>query len=260
MYFTVIINKKKLVFAGVLLVVAMLVLGASLYGIPFGLFETVPAVQERKVPIYYVETPEKRVAFSFDASWGSEKTPRILEILEDYDLKTTYFITGHWIEEHPEWVEKIVEAGHELGNHTSTHPHLSQLSEKEIRKEVKDLESDIYELTGQETTLFRPPFGDYNNTVISTLEEMNYKVIQWSIDSLDWKNLSKEAIVERVTGRDHHGAIILFHNDGLHTPDALPEIIEFYQENGYEIVPISDLIYQDDYEIDPHTGAQKPVP
>lgn len=257
MYISVIINKKKALFMLAMVIVAALVLTISLTGLP-SKFVEVTAPGERKVPIYYVETPEKKVAFSFDASWGAERTPDILENLREHDIKTTYFVTGFWVEEYPELVEKIAEEGHELGNHTTTHPQMSQLSEKEIQEEVQKVEEMIYEITGDRTTLFRPPFGDYNNTVISTLEEMDYQVIQWSIDSLDWKNISKEALVERVTGREHWGAIILFHNDGLNTPQALPEIIKYYRENDYEIVPVSELIYRENYEICPHTGAQMP--
>ncbi len=257
MYISVIINKKKALFMLAMVIVAALVLTISLTGLP-SRFVEVTAPGERKVPIYYVETPEKKVAFSFDASWGAERTPDILENLREHDIKTTYFVTGFWVEEYPELVEKIAEEGHELGNHTTTHPQMSQLSEKEIQEEVQKVEEMIYEITGDRTTLFRPPFGDYNNTVISTLEEMDYQVIQWSIDSLDWKNISKEALVERVTGREHWGAIILFHNDGLNTPQALPEIIKYYRENDYEIVPVSELIYRENYEICPHTGAQMP--
>jgi len=258
MYVTIILNKKKAVFGGGLIIFTALILFFSISKMPLDMVETTTN-GEREVPIYYVETPEKKVAFSFDASWGAEKTPRILEILDQHEIKTTFFVTSYWIEEYPEKVKEIVKKGHELGNHTSTHPHMSRLSENEIRQEVLEVEEEISELTGFKTALFRPPFGDYNNTVISTLEEMDYQVIQWSIDSLDWKNLSKEAIIERVTGRDHRGAIVLFHNDGLYTPDALPDIIEYYQENGYEIIPVSQLVYEEDYEIDPHTGAQRPT-
>ncbi len=260
MYFTLVINKKKALLLLAAAVAAVIFLLVSITGLPLGFVEIeVTTPSERLVPIYYVNTPEKQVAFSFDASWGAEKTPVLLEILDQYNIKTTFFVAGFWVEEYPELIEKISEEGHEIGNHTATHPQMSRLSEKEIQKEVKEVENKIYEVTGKRTTLFRPPFGDYNNTTISTLEDMDYQVIQWSIDSLDWKNLSKEAIVERVTGREHNGAIILFHNDGLNTPEALPEIIEYYHDHGYEIVPVSELIYQDNYEICPHTGAQKPV-
>lgn len=257
MIFSIKVSRKILALAsGVLLVGFIAVLPAF-----FGLRDKLAAVQtqgSRLVPIYYVETPEKKVAISFDASWGAERTPLILEVLREHNLKTTFFLTGIWINDYPDWVKKIWEEGHEIGNHTASHPHLNQLSPEQIREELQAVEDKVFEITGQRTTLFRPPFGEYNNTVITTIEAMEYKVIQWSIDSLDWKDLSKEAIFDRVTERAHYGAIILFHNDGLNTPAALPDIIEFFHKNGYEIVPISSLIYHSDYEIDPHTGGQRP--
>ena len=121
---------------------------------------------------------------------------------------------------------------------------------------MKRVEQMIEQVSGQKTTLFRPPFGEYSNQVIETASGLGYKTIQWSIDSLDWQNLTKEEIVERVTSRAHKGAIILFHNNGLYTADALPEIIAYYRRHNYTIVPVSELLYDDDYYIDPNSGAQ----
>lgn len=256
--FFISIEKKWLIVGLVTLILIIALSIAMATGMPA---QILPAMEttERLVPIYYVETPENKVALSFDACWGAEKTPQILDILDEYDIQTTYFVTGIWAEEYPEWVKEIAERGHELGNHTSTHPHLSQLSAEEIETELKDVEELIHELSNQRTRLFRPPYGEYDNNVITTASDLGYYTIQWSIDSLDWKNQSSEVIADRVTSRAHNGAIILFHNNGLNTAEALPEIIEFFQENNYEIVPISKLLYQKDYVIDPHSGAQKPA-
>ncbi|NLZ27757.1 MAG: polysaccharide deacetylase family protein [Firmicutes bacterium] len=216
--------------------------------------------EDNILPIYYVETPEKKIAISFDASWGAERTPKILKILKEYDLKSTFFLTGIWIEAYPDRVKQIAEDGHEIGNHTATHPHMNQLTGEQIKEEMKKVDEMIHKLTGKRPTrLFRPPFGEYNSNVIKTVSSLGYVPVQWSIDSLDWRNLNKEAIIERVTSNPHNGAIVLFHNDGLHTTAALPEIIEFYTDNGYRIVPISELIYWKDYEIDPVNGAQRRI-
>lgn len=258
--FTIISFKKKWlkVILGVL-IVAVLAALPFLLGVPERISQVLEQEEEeRLLPIYYVDTPEKKVSISFDATWGAERTPKILEILNEYDIKTTYFVTGIWAEEYPDWVMKIAEEGHELGNHTDSHPHLNELSAEQIKDELKNVEEMVLELTGKRTKLFRPPFGEYNNNVIQTADDLGYKTIQWSIDSLDWKNLSKDNIFQRVTANPHNGAIILFHNDGLNTPDALPDIIEFYKDNGYEIVPISELIYKKNYTIDPNNGAQRP--
>lgn len=112
------------------------------------------------------------------------------------------------------------------------------------------------DLSGQKPSLLRPPFGEYNNEVIRIANELGYKTIQWSVVSLDWQNIGKEELIDRVTSRAHKGAIILFHNNGLYTADALPQIIEYLHKNGYQIVPISELIYHENYYIDPSSGAR----
>ncbi|RJX29141.1 MAG: polysaccharide deacetylase family sporulation protein PdaB [Dethiobacter sp.] len=216
----------------------------------------IAARQTRLVPIYYVDTTEKKAAFSFDASWGATYTPTILEILRNNNIKTTFFLTGFWVEKYPDMVKKIVEEGHEIGNHTYSHPHLNSLSEEQIKTELKKVGNMILELTEKQPDLFRPPFGEYSNKVITAAEKCGYRTIQWSIDSLDWKELGKEPMVKRVTESIHPGAIILFHNNGKYTAEALPEIIAYVKEKGYEVVPISELLYKDNYYIDSNTGAQ----
>lgn len=255
MFVTLLIGKKRLkMLLGLCLVLAIL-LATPLLNLPERLAAVV-GPGERLVPIYYVETDEKKVAFSFDASWGADRTEKILEILKENEIKTTFFLTGFWVEAYPEYVKLIADEGHEIGNHTLTHPHLNNLTEEEIRSELKKVEQMIEQVSGQKTALFRPPFGEYSNKVIETISGLGYTSVQWSIDSLDWKNLTAEEITERVTSRAHKGAIILFHNNGLHTAEALPEIIEYYRRHNYTIVPISELLYDDHYHIDPHSGAQ----
>lgn len=216
----------------------------------------VVARQNRLVPIYYVDTTEKKVAFSFDASWGATYTPTILEILREHNIKTTFFLTGFWVEKYPEMVKKIAAEGHEIGNHTYSHPHLNSLTEEQIIIELEKVGKMIQELTNKKPELFRPPFGEYSNKVITAAEKCGYITIQWSIDSLDWQELGKEPMVKRVTENLHPGAIILFHNNGKYTAEALPEIIAYVEEKGYEVVPISKLIYKENYYIDSNTGAQ----
>ncbi len=257
MFVALIVNRRRFIYL-LLLALALLILN-PLLKLPEKLGEVI-AQSKRLVPIYYVDTPEKKVAFSFDASWGAERTERILDILDEYSLKTTFFLTGFWVEEYPQYVKLIADRGHEIGNHTSTHPHLSNATEEQIKEELLKIEQMIEEITGRRPTLFRAPFGEYNNRVITVAEQLGYSTIQWSIDSLDWQNLTREEIVQRVSHRAHKGAIILFHNNGLYTADALPEIIEYYQHHGYSILPISELIYHQNFTIDPHSGAQVPNP
>ncbi|HHU70124.1 MAG TPA: polysaccharide deacetylase family protein [Thermoanaerobacterales bacterium] len=213
---------------------------------------------DKLIPIYRVYTPEKKLAITFDAAWGSDKTPMILNLLKKYDVKTTFFLVGFWIEDYPEMAKRIAEEGHEIGNHSSTHPKMGSLSEEKIIEELQRTHDIIKETTGYEASVFRAPFGDYSNTLISTAEEFGYKVIQWDVDSLDWKNFSAKAIVDRVLSRVRNGSIILFHNNGKHTPEALDEILNKLISDGYKIVPVSELLIEGEYYID-HTGEQKPI-
>ena len=250
------INKKVLPYLGVLVV---LLIGVY-FLLPGVVQPVINYATGRLVPIYYVETTEKKVAFSFDACWGSTYTQTILDILQENNIKTTFFLTGFWVEKYPEMVKTIAQAGHEIGNHTYSHPHLNSLSEEEIKKELEKIGNMIFELTAIKPSLFRPPYGEYSNKVISTANSCGYQTIQWSIDSLDWKDLGKEAMVTRVTQNLHPGAIILFHNNGTYTAEALPEIIDFVKGEGYQIIPISELLYKENFYIDSTSGAQKQKP
>lgn len=148
----------------------------------------------RLLPIYKVDTDKKALAISFDASWGAEYTPEILDILDSHQVKTTFFLVNIWLEDYPEMAGEISNRGHEIGLHSATHPHFSKLSPKNMEEELNKNFALINELTGQSPALFRPPFGDYNNQVIRTSQGLNFQPIQWSIDSLDWKDLTAEEI------------------------------------------------------------------
>lgn len=213
--------------------------------------------QSRELPIYSVGTDEKKIALSFDAAWGNEDTQTILDILAKHNVKVTFFMTGGWVEQYPEDVKRIHEAGHDLGNHSENHKHMSQLSASERKEELMQVHNKVKELTGVEMELFRPPYGDYNNDVILDAAASQYYTIQWSVDSLDWKDYGADSIISTVCGHKDlgNGAIILCHNGAKYTAQALDTMLTKLKESGYELVPISELIYKDNYHMD-HTGAQ----
>lgn len=215
------------------------------------------SVGERLVPIYKVERDEKWVSISFDATWGVDHTDRLLDTLDRYGVKTTFFLAGYWVEKYPEYVKKIAERGHELGNHSYEHPHLNALTREAIRADLSRNHDLLVELTGQTPILFRPPFGEYSNKVIEVASELGYYTIQWSIDSLDWKDVSADFMVDRVMERVGPGEIVLFHNAGKHTPEAIERLIPLLQGEGYRIVPISELIHKENYRIESHSGVQR---
>jgi len=244
---------------GTFLVVALLlVLGGvfiyftNIHKIAIGVFSP----QNKALPIYSVETQEKKIAISFDAAWGDEFTDDILKTLEEYNVKTTFFLVGFWVDKYPDWVKAFYEQGHEIGNHSSTHPHMSQLSKEQIQKELQNTGDKIEAITGVAPTVFRPPFGDYNNLLIETAKELGYHTIQWDVDSLDWKEMGVTPVVDRVTRNVKPGSIVLFHNNAKYVAEFLPLVLQRLQEQGYEIVPVSELIYQGDYTVDP-SGRQQ---
>ncbi|MCD8119192.1 MAG: polysaccharide deacetylase family protein [Lachnospiraceae bacterium] len=215
------------------------------------------STEGRVLPIYSVETEEKVVAISFDCAWGDEYTQILLDILAEYEVTATFFMTGGWIESYPDDVKAIAAAGHDLGNHSENHKNMSQLSTTEIASELLSPHEKVKELTGIEMELFRPPYGDYDNEVINTAADCGYYSIQWDVDSLDWKDYGTESIINTVLNHKslQNGSIILMHNGAKYTHEALPTIIEGLQAQGYTLVPISELILRENYHMD-HTGRQ----
>ena len=225
-----------------------------------GVSEIVPAnntVNGKELPIYSVETDEKKVALSFDAAWGNEDTQTILDILKKYDIHVTFFMTGGWVEKYPDDVKKIYEAGHDLGNHSENHKNMSQLSNEECCQELLKVHDKVKEITGVEMNLFRPPYGDYDNEVITNATSCGYYSIEWDVDSLDWKDYGVDSIIKTVCEHKNlqNGSIILMHNGAKYTAEALPKVIEGLLSQGYKIVPISELIYKENYHLDV-TGRQ----
>lgn len=213
------------------------------------------AATERVLPVYSVEREGKYVSLSFDAAWGNEDTQQLIDILAQYNVKATFFVVGQWVDKYPESVKALSDAGHEVMNHSNEHPHMSKLSARQIVDEVNACSDKIEAVTGVRPTLFRCPYGEYDDNVISTVQSLGMTAVQWDTDSLDWKDLSAPDIYKRVTGKVNPGSIVLFHNAGLHTPEALPSILEYLQSEGYTIVPISQLLLTGETYID-HTGRQ----
>lgn len=210
---------------------------------------------ERQLPIYSVDRSDKKIAISFDAAWGNEDTGTLINILSSYGVRTTFFVVGDWAAKYPDSLKQLHDAGHEVMSHSSHHAHFSMMSADEIAADLREANRLIAAGTGVEPTLFRCPYGEYDDHVIQTVKSLGMTAIQWSVDSLDWKGISADEITQRVLKRVEPGSIVLFHNAAEHTPEALPRIIEILQNEGYEIVPVSELLLDGDYHID-HTGKQ----
>ena len=209
----------------------------------------------KELPIYCVDTEKKECALTFDAAWGADDTDKLIEILNNYNVKATFFIVGEWADKYPEEVKRLSEAGHDIMNHSNTHKYLTQITNSELIDEVEKCSEKIQNLTKNKPDLIRPPYGDYNSDVVKKLKSMGYYTIQWDVDSLDWKDLSADDIFERVTEKTKNGSIILFHNAAKNTPEALPKIIEKLKEDGFNFKKVSEMIYRDNYYMD-NTGKQ----
>lgn len=233
--------KKTIVAISITMVCVLLVCGAGAYSQAFA--------QKRKVPVYKVETNRKAVAISFDAAWGADKTRQIMDICDSFGVKATFFLVGFWVDKYPDMVAEISSRGFEIGTHSNTHPQMSKLTESQCQAELAESCAKITAITGNPVTLFRPPFGDYNNTLLTVAESLHLVTIQWSVDSLDWKGISAKDIATRVQ-KAESGDIILCHNNSDHITDALPIIFNALQLKGLQVVPIGQLVYTDNFTVD----------
>lgn len=222
----------------------------------FAVFNAVTAsADEVKLPIYCVDRGDNKIALTFDCAWGNSNTDELLSILEKANAKATFFVTGEFCDKYPGDVKKFYDAGHSVQNHSDAHPHVVGMNINSLIEDTRECSRKIKMITGEEPGLYRSPYGEYDNNVMTTVEGMGLKVIQWSVDSIDWEDPEPYTIYERITSRTESGSILLFHNDLANTTEALPEILTELLQNGFEFVTVEDMIYAEDYYID-NTGKQ----
>ncbi|RCX11162.1 polysaccharide deacetylase family sporulation protein PdaB [Anaerobacterium chartisolvens] len=215
--------------------------------------------QSRQLPIYSVEAHEKVAAITFDCAWGAGDIPDILSTLKKEDIKSSFFIVGQWAEKFPDAVKSISDEGHDVSNHSYSHLRMGAIGSDKIRSEISICGQKLSDLSGKKVDLFRAPYGDYNNNVVSIAKDLGYYTIQWNVDSLDWRpGISENEIMDRITKKISPGSIILFHNDTPHTAKILPGIIKALQQQGYSFMPVSKMIMRENYEIDAE-GMQRSI-
>ncbi|MGN1126590.1 MAG: polysaccharide deacetylase family protein [Ruminococcus sp.] len=245
-----VLDKKGIAIALSCILIALIAIGIITNT---GLKAVSTVTEQKELPIYSVETEKKQVSISFDAAWGDEQTHALLDILKEYNVKSTFFLVGDWVDKYPDDVKDIYDAGHDIGNHSDTHPHMTEMSTEEQQKQIEACNEKIKKITGKKPKLFRAPYGDYNNSVVQSVKNLNMYCVQWDIDSLDWKDPSPSEMVDRIVPNLQNGSIILMHNGAKNTPEALPMIIEAVREAGYEFVPLSKLVCKNckiDYKTD----------
>ena len=208
------------------------------------------STNERLLPIYNVKTNDKKVALTMNCAWNADDVDVILKILEENNIRITFFMVGDWIDKYPEATKKIYNAGHEIGTHSNTHPHVKNLSYEENIKEIEESNDKIEKITGSRTNLYRTPYGEYNETVIKAAQNKGYYTIQWSLDTLDYTGINGDKMWNRIKDKISPGDIILMHNGTEHTADSLDMLLKNIQKKGLQIVKISELIYKDNYTID----------
>ncbi len=224
-----------------------------------GIFGTIRAVntvsQKRDLPIYCVDREEKVVSLSFDAAWGNEQTSDLIKILNEHDVKATFFLVGNWVDKYPESVKEIANSGNEVCNHSDTHAHMNKLNSDKIKEEIESCNTKIERIVGSRPKLFRAPYGEYNNNLVNMVDSLDMYCVQWDVDSLDWKDLTAQQICNRILKSVKPGSIILMHNGAKNTPEALPLVISALKKDNYTIVPISEILHKGTYEID-NSGKQ----
>lgn len=219
---------------------------------------TAAAATARKLPIYSVDLPEKKVALGINCAWDDSDLDSILQTLRDKNVKATFFLVGSFCRHYPEAVRRIADAGHELGSHSNTHPDMTKLDRNEIIKQLDDSRNAIKQACGKEVTLFRPPSGAYNDLVVETARELGWEVIQWDCDTLDWKGGTAPELVVNGTSKVQNGSIILLHAGAKHTAEALPQLIDTVRRQGYDFDCVGNLVLTKPYEID-HAGRQHKI-
>lgn len=236
---TMIICSTAIITAVVLSVIIPLIFKAATVAAPGKLY-----------PIYRVDTDEKSVALGINCAWEDDDTDEFLKVLKEKNVKATFFVTGEFVQRCENAVLRMSNAGHEIGNHSDSHPDMQKLSEEKIIKEITSAERKIQKVTGIKPTLFRAPSGSYNTTLIHTANDLGYHCVQWDCDTVDWKGYTADEMIQKVMKKLQNGSILLLHLGAEHTTEALPVLIDSIKNAGYDILSVGELIYTENYYVD----------
>ncbi len=229
---------------------------SAVFGVVYAVKYIGSNMENAKMPIHKVETEEKKIALSFDVAWGESNIRDTLDTLNDNEVKSTFFLVGSWIDDNKDLVEEISKKGHEIGNHSNTHANMKELSEDDLISELETASDKIKDITGEKPEIYRPPFGAVDEKSLKLCETLGYKVVKWDVDSLDWKEIGPNHVIDKVLKDIEPGSIVLFHGNVSGANQYLEIIIKELRSRGYEIVPVSELLYEENYEVDSN-GVQK---
>ena len=192
-------------------------------------------------PFYHGKREEKKIALTFDDGPHPRYTPEILRLLEQYGIKATFFVGGCWADDNQETLNKIKNGGHEIGNHGYFHKDHKKLNYQDNASEITNATTVVNALCGADVKLFAPPSGSFSDVTLQVAQDLGYKVIMWSKDTIDWRDKDVDKIFSRATKNPKNGDLILMHPKE-HTLSVLPKVIEFYKENGFNLVTVSENI------------------
>jgi peptidoglycan-N-acetylglucosamine deacetylase len=195
-------------------------------------------------PIYKGNPEKEMVSFIINVAWGNEFLPDILSTLKKHHVKASFFLEGRWVQKNPDLAKMIAEAGHELGNHSYTHPDMSKISSSKIHEEIVKTNDVIEATTGKQVTLLAPPSGYFNNEVVKIAAQQKLKTVIWTVDTIDWQKPSPDTLLKRVTGKIHNGALILMHPTEV-TTNSLEHLIIEIKNKGYKIDTVSDMLSEE---------------
>ncbi|MBV9079717.1 MAG: polysaccharide deacetylase family protein [Elusimicrobia bacterium] len=201
------------------------------------------------VALWRGDVHRRQVALTFDDGPDPRYTPRVMNVLDHYHVKGTFFLVGKHVKEHPELAQQIVNDGHAIGNHGWSHQDLRLLNPEQVHREIADTGDAIQSATGLRPTLFRAPYGMVTRPIMDEAKRQGYSVVQWSFSPKDWTRPSSDKIIRRVVKNTKNGSIILLHDSSPTgqenreaTIAALPQLIEALRSEGFELVTISELM------------------
>lgn len=236
--------KKNIIIVAVALVLAV---GMMSWG--FFAQQSAVTTSDLREPIFQGNSGAKAVAITVNVDWGEEYIPEMLKQFKAADAKVTFFVTGRWAEKNPELLKQMAKEGHSIQNHGYRHLHFNSLSAEQGSAEIKKAEEIIKGITGTKTRYFASPYGEFNSNVVAAAANIDYKLIMWSVDTVDWKRPLPETIVSRVIKKVHNDAIILMHPTEP-TVKALPEMLKQLQAEKYKMLTIDKVVLDQTFNPD----------
>ena len=210
---------------------------------PSGKPTTTPAAPAPKTTISSVHVDVPYIALTFDDGPDRKLTPRLLDLLAQHHIHATFFVVGENAAQYPDILQRAVREGHEIGNHSWSHPNFAKMSEESVRSQVKRTEEAIEDATGARPTLLRPPYGSITARQKRWLhEDMGYEIILWDVDPLDWKNPGPSVVTNRILKETRAGSIVLSHDIHAQTIEAMPQTLRELEEKGFKFVTVSELL------------------